>query len=203
LAADDIDKENGTLANTISDDDGVEEFTFTTLDGFKVISSFDSGFDKNSKDLDQSGVSWTWTGTGDPPTSVPFELGATETTATYFLGVTDACTDPGPKSTTFDPRYEFGPAVTQARLAGNAPNPFSGRTTVEFALPEQTRVTVSVYDMMGRKVATLVDGVRSGGSHTVSWNGRADGGQDLASGVYLLRMQADDRSETRRITIVR
>jgi len=45
--------------------------------------------------------------------------------------------------------------------------------------------------------------VRSSGPHTVSWNGRADGGQDLASGVYLLRMQADDRSETRRITIVR
>jgi len=203
LAADDIDKQNGTLSNTISDDDGVEEFTFTTLDGFKVISSFDSGFDKNSKGLDEGGVSWTWTGSGDPPTSVPFELGATETTATYFLEVTDACDDPGPNTTTFDPAYEFGPVATQARLAGNAPNPFSGRTTVEFTLPEQTRVTVSVYDMMGRKVATLVDGVRSSGPHTVSWNGRADGGQDLASGVYLLRMQADDRSETRRITIVR
>ena len=46
LAADDVDKENGTLSNTISDDDGIDEFTFSTLDGFKVISSFDSGFEK-------------------------------------------------------------------------------------------------------------------------------------------------------------
>jgi hypothetical protein len=57
--------------------------------------------------------------------------------------------------------------------------------------------------MMGRKVATLVDGVRSGGPHTVSWNGRADGGQDLASGVYLLRMQASGQTFTQRVTVVR
>ncbi len=205
LAADDVDKQDGTLSNTISDDDGVEEFTFTTLDGFEVQTiAPDANYDATDSDGDGKLDTWTWTGSsGSQPTSVDFTLGATESTATYFLEVTDACTDPGPNTTTFDPAYEFGPVAAQAQLVGNAPNPFSGRTTVEFALPERTRVTVSVYDMMGRKVATLVDGVRSGGSHTVSWNGQADGGQDLASGVYLMRMQADDRSETQRVTIVR
>jgi hypothetical protein len=57
--------------------------------------------------------------------------------------------------------------------------------------------------MMGRKVATLVDGVRSAGSHAVGWNGQSDSGQDLASGVYLLRMQAEGKSETKRTTIIR
>jgi hypothetical protein len=113
--------------------------------------------------------------------------------------VTNACGS----STTFDPRYEFGPVATQAQLAGKRPNPFRGQTTVEFALPEQSRVTVSVYDMMGRKVATLVDGVRSAGPHSVSWNGQSDDSQDLASGVYLMRMQTDGQSFTQRITIVR
>ncbi|MEF8866386.1 MAG: T9SS type A sorting domain-containing protein [Salinibacter sp.] len=197
LGQDDIDKQNGTLKNTISDGDGVEKFTFSTLDGFEVGSiSPSSGFDR-------SGNTWTWTGSGEPPTSVDFTLEATQSTATYFLEATDACDDPEPNTTTFDPTYELGPGVSQPTLAGNAPNPFGERTTVEFALPEQARVTVAVYDMMGRKVATLVDGVKGVGTHTLRWNGESDRGQALSSGVYLLRMRADGQSETRRMTIVR
>jgi hypothetical protein len=198
LAENDIDQDNRTLSNTMQDDEGVAEFTFTTLDNF-TVQSIDpsSGFDR-------SGDTWTWDAAGDPPTSVDFTLEAgPDNTSTYFLEVTDACDDPGPNTVTFDPAYEFGPAASEAQLAGNAPNPFSGQTTIEFALPEQSRVTVAVYDMMGRKVATLVDGVRSSGPHAVGWNGQSDSGQNLASGVYLLRMRAEGKSETKRMTIIR
>ena len=199
LGQDDIDQDNRTLSNTMQDDEGVAEFAFTTLDNF-TVQSIDpsSGFDRN-------GDTWTWDdAAGDPPTSVDFTLeGGSDNTSTYFLEVTDACDDPGPNTVTFDPAYEFDPAASEAQLAGNAPNPFSGQTTIEFALPEQSRVTVAVYDMMGRKVATLVDGVRSAGPHAVGWNGQSDSGQDLASGVYLLRMRAEGKSETKRMTIIR
>jgi hypothetical protein len=195
LGEDNIDQENRTLSNTIQDDDGVAMFTFSTLDNFTVdASSLPSGY------TNTSGNTWAWTGSGDPPTSVDFTLQAGDgSSSTYFLEVTNDCGT----TTTFDPAYEFGPAATKAQLAGNAPNPFSGQTTVEFDLAEQSRVTVAVYDMMGRKVATLVDGVRSAGPHAVGWNGRSDSGQDLASGVDLLRMRADQQSETRRMTIIR
>lgn len=180
----------------MQDDEGINEFTFTTLENF-TVASIDPG-----SGFDRGGNTWTWTGPGDPPTSVDFELQAgSDTPQTYFLEVTDACEDPN--TVTFDPRHDLGPGVTEAQLAGTAPNPFSGKTTVEFVLPEHTRVTVEVYDMMGRKVATFVDGARSAGTHTVTWNGQSDGGQDLASGVYLMRMQADGQSSTRRMTIVR
>ena len=199
LAENDIDQDNRTLSNTMQDDEGVAEFTFTTLDNFTVeASSLPSGY------TNTSGNTWEWIGSGDPETSVDFTLDAGDgNTSTYFLEVTDACEDPGPNTTTFDPAFEFGPAASKTQLAGNAPNPFSGQTTVEFDLAERSRVTVAVYDMMGRKVATLVDGVRSAGPHAVGWNGRSDSGQDLASGVYLLRMKADQQSETRRMTIIR
>jgi hypothetical protein len=196
LGQDDIDQNNRTLSNTMQDDEGVAEFTFTTLDNF-TVQSIDpsSGFDR-------SGDTWTWDAAGDPPTSVDFTLkGGPDNTSTYFLDVTDDC-EPS-NTATFDPAYEFGPAASRTQLAGNAPNPFSGQTTVEFDLAEQSRVTVAVYDMMGRKVATLVDGVRSAGPHAVGWNGQSDSGQDLASGVYLLRMQAEGKSETKRMTIIR
>jgi hypothetical protein len=197
LGQNQIDQQNRELSNTIQDDEGVAEFTFTTLDNFTVdASSLPSGY------TNTSGNTWEWTGSGDPETSVDFTLDAGDgNTSTYFLEVTDACEDPN--TTTFDPAFEFGPAASKTQLAGNAPNPFSGQTTVEFDLAERSRVTVAVYDMMGRKVATLVDGVRSAGPHAVGWNGRSDSGQDLASGVYLLRMKADQQSETRRMTIIR
>ena len=199
LSQDDIDQNNRTLSNTMQDDEGVAEFTFTTLDNFTVdASSLPSGY------TNTSGNTWEWTGSGDPETSVDFTLEAgPDNTSTYFLEVTDACEDPGPNTVTFDPAYEFGPAASEAQLAGNAPNPFSGQTTVEFDLAEQSRVTVAVYDMMGRKIATLVDGVRSAGPHAVGWNGQSDSGQDLASGVYLLRMQAEGKTMTKRMTIIR
>jgi hypothetical protein len=188
----------------MQDDEGVAEFTFTTLDNFTVVDNFDSGYDASDSDGDTKLDTWTWNGSGGPPTSVDFTLEAgPDNTSTYFLEVTDACDDPGPNKVTFDPAYEFGPAASKTQLAGNAPNPFSGQTTVEFDLAEQSRVTVAVYDMMGRKVATLVDGVRSAGPHAVGWNGQSDSGQDLASGVYLLRMQAEGKSETKRMTIIR
>lgn len=199
LGEDQIDQDDRTLSNTIQDDEGIDEFTFTTLENFTV-----SSVDPLAGIFTRSGNTWTFTGPGNPPTEVDFILEAgPDNTSTYFLEVTDACEDPGPNTVTFDPSYEMGPGVEKAQLAGNSPNPFSGKTSVEFILAEQTRVTVSVYDMMGRKVATLVDGVRSSGTHTVGWNGQSDNGQNLASGVYLLRMQANGQSSTQRLTIVR
>jgi hypothetical protein len=60
-----------------------------------------------------------------------------------------------------------------------------------------------VYDVAGRCVKTLIDGVMDPGRHVVTWNGRNDGGQGVASGVYFLRMEALGAVDTRRIVLVR
>lgn len=65
------------------------------------------------------------------------------------------------------------------------PNPFRSATTISYALPEATHVTVGVYDVTGRRIATLVDGVQQAGEHEARWDATG-----LASGVYLCRMQA-------------
>jgi len=203
LAGEDVvDEGNRTVSNTIRDQEGITEFTFTTLDNFTVVDNFNSGYTR-SGNLDQPGVKWTWEGSGFPPTEVSFTLQAgPDGSATYFLKVTDACPDP-PKTTTFDPTYELTPISTQLQFKGNSPNPFGEHTQVEFSLPSQMDVTLSVYDIMGRKVATLVDGRKATGTHMVSWNGRSSSGRELASGVYLMRLQAGDQVTTRRLTIVR
>ena len=77
------------------------------------------------------------------------------------------------------------------------PNPASGRATVEYAVPEQAEVTIVVYDVLGRRVATLADGAEQAGRHAAV----LDAGQ-MPSGTYFVRMRAGDFQQTRRLTIV-
>jgi len=76
------------------------------------------------------------------------------------------------------------------RLGGAYPNPFNPLTTVEYALAAPGRVIIRVYNLAGRRVATLVDGPVTAGEHTAVWDGTTDRGHRAASGVYLVRMEA-------------
>ena len=88
------------------------------------------------------------------------------------------------------------PAV--ASLGQNYPNPFNPMTTIEFALPSESRVSLKVYDTRGRLVRDLVNEVRAAGAHAVTFDGRG-----LASGLYFYRIDAGDFSDVGRMTLVK
>ncbi len=88
-------------------------------------------------------------------------------------------------------------------LHSNEPNPFNPMTKIAFDLPLQRHVTLSVFDVAGRRVKTLVDGVLPAGRHELSWRGQDDSGHDVGSGVYFLRMEAGAFSENVKMTLVR
>ncbi len=75
-------------------------------------------------------------------------------------------------------------------LEQNYPNPFNPTTTITYALPAPGRVTLRVYDMLGREVITLADGIESAGYHDVTWGGITGGGTSLSSGMYFYRIHA-------------
>lgn len=85
-------------------------------------------------------------------------------------------------------------------LSQNYPNPFSPLTTINFHLPEPTQVTVAVYDMMGRQVATLVDEELSPGCYDTFWNGRDENGGTVHSGVYMYKITAGSFATSRVMT---
>lgn len=85
---------------------------------------------------------------------------------------------------------------SQFALSQNHPNPFNSSTVIRYALSDPADVELTVYNTAGQKVATLVQGPRPSGSHTVTWDGRADYGEGLASGVYYVRLQAETWLET-------
>jgi hypothetical protein len=83
------------------------------------------------------------------------------------------------------------------------PNPFRGSLNVPFALAKESRVTVTIFDLAGRIVRHLEDGVRTPGSHAVIWDGRTDRGVQAASGLYAVKFKAGDVDQTRRVMLIR
>lgn len=84
------------------------------------------------------------------------------------------------------------------RLDQNYPNPFNPATTIQYSLPGSERVTLSVYDMLGREIAVIVDEVKSAGVHTATWD--ASG---ASSGIYMYVLQTNEFRTTRKMTLMK
>lgn len=104
--------------------------------------------------------------------------------------------------------YDAAPGATGAGvfsprlrldLAQNRPNPFPGATTIHFSLPAKEAVRLSVFDVRGARVATLVDGVLEAGQHRVDWDGQDAGRKRAAAGVYFYRLETKDELRTRKM----
>jgi hypothetical protein len=83
-------------------------------------------------------------------------------------------------------------------LRQNYPNPFNPATTIEFALPEASHVKLSVFNVLGKEVAGIVDAEMGAGVYRVSWD--ANG---VASGVYLFRLIAGDFVQARKMALLK
>ncbi len=88
-------------------------------------------------------------------------------------------------------------------LHAPAPNPFNPSTTVGFALAVGGPVELTVHDLQGRKVVTLLSGPQAAGEHRVTWDGRAAGGGVLASGVYLVRLRQGAAVQSQRVVMLK
>jgi len=89
------------------------------------------------------------------------------------------------------------------RLRQNYPNPFNPETQIRYSLPVQTHVTLQVYDVLGRLVTTLTDGLQKAGAHEITWKGQNQYGKIVSSGVYILRMQAGNFVRSRKMIFMK
>ena len=88
-------------------------------------------------------------------------------------------------------------------LSQNYPNPFNPITTIRYGLPNSSRVTLSVYNLLGKKVKILVNNESmKAGYHSVVWDGRSFSGYKVVSGVYFIKMQADTFVQIRKMVLV-
>ncbi len=88
-------------------------------------------------------------------------------------------------------------------LAQNTPNPWAETTRIRYALSRPSRVTLKVYDLLGREITVLVDKTQEAGAHTVMWSGRNSVDDPVASGLYFYRLEAGDFVATRKMVLLR
>ena len=99
-----------------------------------------------------------------------------------------------------------GMLPTQPVLLQNAPNPFNASTVIPYQIPVAMAgetAHLAIYNSAGQQVRVLVHGALEAGPHSAHWDGRDDGGRDLATGVYLYRLEAGGWVQTRRLLLVR
>ncbi|MBU2652475.1 MAG: T9SS type A sorting domain-containing protein, partial [Bacteroidetes bacterium] len=88
-------------------------------------------------------------------------------------------------------------------LRQNYPNPFNPSTTISFELNRSQHVILEIFDLLGRRTATLLNETAGAGPHVIEWNGRDKNGHEVASGIYFYRLRSDEGSATRKMVLVR
>ena len=88
-------------------------------------------------------------------------------------------------------------------LSQNYPNPFNPVTKLDYNLPLRSKVNISIYNVLGQEIKTLVNGVKEYGYHSTTWNGQDNVGREMASGVYFARITSQGFTKTRKMLLVK
>ena len=83
------------------------------------------------------------------------------------------------------------------------PNPFNPSTTIRYDLPEHSYVTITIYDMLGRKVKTLLSKSQNAGFKSIIWNATNDYGKPVSAGIYLYQIQAGEYILTKKMVLLK
>jgi hypothetical protein len=140
------------------------------------------------------------------PTSYTSTKDLPDTVSTYYWRV---CATNGLGTSVWSNVWHFNSSLTEVKeitalqpkvfsLQQNYPNPFNPSTRISFSLPSKSFVSLKVFDLIGREVATLVSEVLSAGSYAKQWNAI-----DMPSGIYFYRLQADKFTETKKLILLR
>jgi hypothetical protein len=104
---------------------------------------------------------------------------------------------------TTDVGDEPGNRPRSFRLSQNYPNPFNPATRIDFALPRSGHAVLEVFNVVGQKIRTLVDGELPAGAHSAVWDGRTSSGQLVGSGIYFYRLKSHDFSDIKRAVFLK
>ncbi|MEQ9278070.1 MAG: T9SS type A sorting domain-containing protein [Balneola sp.] len=129
---------------------------------------------------------------GENVSRADFAVAVTRSSTASFGGTeTQAKALPQDEEVYTEQVIEFG-------LQQNYPNPFNPSTTISYSVAENADVTLNVFNMLGQKVATLVNSTQSEGSYTVTWDA-----SNVASGIYIYRLQAGNKVFTRKMNLIK
>ncbi|MFO7446229.1 MAG: T9SS type A sorting domain-containing protein, partial [Ignavibacteriaceae bacterium] len=88
-------------------------------------------------------------------------------------------------------------------LQQNYPNPFNPTTSINFSLPSEGDVSLVIYNILGKRIKTLVDEYKTAGRYNVSWNGRDDNGNSVSSGIYFYSLRSSGLSTVKKMIMLK
>lgn len=141
-----------------------------------------------------------------PPTDHAWRLEANNVTGEVtlnFIHNTNFTDIQWPGTTWINDQTDQAGVPTQFRLEQNYPNPFNPETTIRFSLPRAFQVKLEIYNMLGQRVRSLVNGQLNAGVYTAKWDGNDDLGRSLSSGVYFYRIEAGRFASTQRMVLMK
>ena len=127
--------------------------------------------------------SWTYHVDGTPSTNCRIKVRNTSPSTNYAISADDFTIT----------TYEMGSNVAEI-----TPNPFNSTTRIRFQIPDETRLSLIIYDIIGRKVAVLENGVFQAGEHEAVWDA-----SNMASGIYFLQMKTGDFQDTKKLLLLK
>lgn len=139
--------------------------------------------------------SWSLVG-GQPDTAQNTVYGTITETGVYAAFTTEVVTDVEDEEQGEILPYRF-------ELSQNYPNPFNPVTNIEYSIMSRSQVRIEVFNILGKKVATLVDETKPAGTYNITWDGRGLEGGPVASGIYLYRFTAGEYMETKKMMLVK
>jgi hypothetical protein len=169
--------------------------TYSDQDLESAVAPFDLEETARLYAWDDPGRQWTLVG-GAVDTAQNFVSASITGPGVYAAFTTDQAVDV---------QDDHGGVITPQdyELAQNHPNPFNASTTISYHLPQAGLVNLSVHNILGQTVRTLVDAVRAAGRHSVIWDGRTTSGEEAGSGVYFYTLRSRDFVLTRRMVLLK
>ena len=121
--------------------------------------------------------------------------------ASCAFGLDDIYWDGGETSSIIED--DFGENPTKFNLQNNFPNPFNPITNLSYELLENCFVNITIYDLLGKQVRTLINQTQEAGFKSVIWNATNDYGKPVSAGVYLYQIQAVDFVQTKKMVLIK
>jgi hypothetical protein len=121
-----------------------------------------------------------------------------------WSAVVSGTTCPGSWEATFTDVEELGNQITTGlRIAQNYPNPFNSATTISYDLSKTTSVELTIFNLLGQKIRTLVNSRQPAGKYQIQWDGRDNAGRKMASGIYLYRIKAGESIQIKKMILMK
>lgn len=99
--------------------------------------------------------------------------------------------------------FESNKIAKMFNLKQNFPNPFNPNTTIYYSLPNESAVTITVYDILGKEINQLISQKQLTGNHSIQWNGKDINGNPVSAGIYLYQIQAGEFIQTKKMVLMK